>query len=89
MPWTRSPSAPRKSLGRRTVRNPIARAVKLADNTENMNLDRISEPTQRDFDRIAEYAKVRELLSANASTEQSASKYRDLGEVWRFRARGC
>ena len=33
-------------------KNPLARKVKLADLTHNMDLSRISNPAQRDFDRI-------------------------------------
>lgn len=48
----------------RAAANPIARAVKLADVTDNMDLSRIAQPTERDHDRIAEYRRVRELLLA-------------------------
>jgi GTP diphosphokinase / guanosine-3',5'-bis(diphosphate) 3'-diphosphatase len=46
----------------RAASNPIARIVKLADNTENMDLSRIEHPTEKDFVRIEEYKAVRELL---------------------------
>jgi guanosine-3',5'-bis(diphosphate) 3'-pyrophosphohydrolase len=46
----------------RAAANPLARSVKLADNAENMDLSRISEPTDKDFARIEEYAAVRRLL---------------------------
>jgi GTP diphosphokinase / guanosine-3',5'-bis(diphosphate) 3'-diphosphatase len=46
----------------RATQVPIARAVKLADNTENMDLSRISSPTERDFERLEEYKAVRALL---------------------------
>ena len=42
--------------------NDIAREVKLADNKENMRLDRIPEPTEKDFERMKEYEEVREVL---------------------------
>lgn len=48
----------------RAAANPIARAVKLADVTDNMDLSRIAQPTERDHARIAEYRQVRELLLA-------------------------
>lgn len=54
----------RLDAAKRAVQNPIARAVKLADVADNMDLSRIAEPTQADFDRMAEYAKVRDLLNA-------------------------
>lgn len=43
--------------------NPIARRVKLADLSENMNLDRIPNPTQRDYDRLKEYELVKAILA--------------------------
>ncbi|MEC7121286.1 MAG: HD domain-containing protein [Pseudomonadota bacterium] len=46
----------------RAVNNPIARIVKIADNSENMDLSRIENPTERDFARIEEYKAVRDLL---------------------------
>ena len=48
----------------RAAANAIARNVKLADNTENMDLSRIRTPTARDYERLEEYKKVRELLLA-------------------------
>lgn len=42
--------------------NPIARAVKIADVTDNMNLRRISDPSDADVNRLKEYEKVMELL---------------------------
>lgn len=46
----------------RAAKNSIARVVKLADVTDNMDLSRISEPTDRDFDRLKEYVGVKKLL---------------------------
>lgn len=46
----------------RSALNPIARVVKLADVTDNMDLSRISDPTAQDFDRLKEYVKVKKLL---------------------------
>ena len=42
--------------------NPIARVVKLADLEDNMDLRRIPEPAQRDFDRLAKYRRSWETL---------------------------
>ena len=42
--------------------NPISRAVKIADVTDNMDLRRISNPTDSDMARLKEYEKVMELL---------------------------
>jgi len=48
----------------RAAADPIARKVKLADNADNMDLSRITNPTERDFARLKEYEKVRALLLA-------------------------
>ena len=58
----------RIDAAKRAAANPIARVVKLADNAENMDLSRISNPTQKDYDRLEEYKRVREILLA-ASTQ--------------------
>ena len=46
----------------RAAANAIAREVKLADNAENMDLSRIENPTEKDYARVKEYEKVREIL---------------------------
>ncbi|WP_129782552.1 HD domain-containing protein [Peristeroidobacter soli] len=61
---TKRPGETRLEAARRAAANPIARVVKLADNAENMDLSRISNPTQRDYDRLEEYQRVREILLA-------------------------
>ena len=52
----------RISAAKRAARNPIARAVKLADVTDNLDLRRIAQPTEKDFARLREYEQVRLLL---------------------------
>lgn len=52
----------RFEAAQRTVKNPIARAVKLADVTDNMNLARIPNPQPADFDRLKEYEVVLKIL---------------------------
>ena len=52
----------RIQAAKRAAANPIARMVKLADVTDNMDLSRISEPTDKDFDRLKEYVGVKKLL---------------------------
>lgn len=42
--------------------NPIAKAVKLADLKDNMDISRIKEPTERDFLRLEKYKKAKALL---------------------------
>ena len=49
---------------RRAARNPIARKVKLADLEDNMDLKRISNPTAKDFERIAKYHRAWLMLNA-------------------------
>jgi (p)ppGpp synthase/HD superfamily hydrolase len=49
----------------RAAADPIARAVKLADNLENMDLSRIANPTEKDYARLKEYEQVRALLLAS------------------------
>lgn len=49
----------------RALKNPIARAVKLADIADNMDLSRIATPTPADFRRLQEYQQVRQILISN------------------------
>ena len=48
----------------RAAADPIARTVKLADVTDNMDLLRIADPSERDFARLKEYEQVRLVLLA-------------------------
>jgi (p)ppGpp synthase/HD superfamily hydrolase len=52
----------RIDAARRAAADPVARAVKLADVTDNMDLSRIAAPTEKDFARLKEYEQVRQLL---------------------------
>jgi (p)ppGpp synthase/HD superfamily hydrolase len=52
----------RMEAAARAAANPIAIVVKLADVTDNMDLSRISEPTDRDFARLKEYFAVKKYL---------------------------
>ena len=61
---TKSEGETRIAAARRAVVDPIARAVKLADVADNMDLSRISNPTANDIARIEEYKVVRDLLVA-------------------------
>lgn len=63
---TKLPGESRLDAARRAVRNPIARAVKLADVADNMNLNRIANPTQKDYARLREYELVKQLLERGA-----------------------
>lgn len=44
--------------------HPVARKVKLADLTDNMRLDRIPHPTEKDVARLQKYAQAIQLLEA-------------------------
>jgi GTP diphosphokinase / guanosine-3',5'-bis(diphosphate) 3'-diphosphatase len=59
---TKTTGEGRLAAAKRAGANPIARAVKLADVADNMNLSRIAEPTEKDFVRLKEYEQVRALL---------------------------
>lgn len=61
---TKQPGESRLQAAERAVQNPIARAVKLADVADNMDLNRLPEPTETDFARLREYRAVLEILSA-------------------------
>lgn len=64
---TKRPGESRLQAAARAAAHPVARAVKLADNAENMDLTRITAPTDKDFARLWEYEQVRALLlGANA-----------------------
>lgn len=54
----------RLEAARRAAKNPISLVVKLADVTDNMDLGRISNPSEKDFARLKEYVQVKELLNA-------------------------
>jgi (p)ppGpp synthase/HD superfamily hydrolase len=54
----------RLAAAHRAAANPIARAVKLADVADNMDLGRIATPTEKDFARLKEYEAVRQVLLA-------------------------
>ena len=65
---TKKPGESRIEAAKRAASNAIARNVKLADVTDNMDLKRISEPEDKDFERLKEYAKVRKLLIEHGAT---------------------
>lgn len=48
----------------RAVKNPIARIVKLADVTDNMDLSRIPHPSAKDLLRLEEYKQVKMILQS-------------------------
>jgi (p)ppGpp synthase/HD superfamily hydrolase len=52
---THTDGSPYEDYVERLAANPLARAVKKADLTDNMDLKRIPEPTEKDFARIQKY----------------------------------
>ena len=63
---TKRPGESRLDAAARAAKNPVALAVKLMDNAENMDLSRIESPTAADHARLQEYKAVRQLLLAAA-----------------------
>lgn len=59
---TKRPHETRIEAAYRTVKNPIARVVKLADLADNMDISRIPQPTTRDLLRLEEYKQVHQIL---------------------------
>lgn len=65
---TKKPGECRLEAATRAAGNSIARVVKLADVTDNMDISRIADPEDRDFERLKEYVKVRKLLIDHGET---------------------
>lgn len=59
---------------RRVVQNPIARRVKIADLTDNLDISRIANPTAKDHKRLEKYRAAKAfLLEIEAQNGQSAA----------------
>lgn len=59
---TKMPGESRLDAAKRAAKHPLARAVKLADNADNLDISRIPAPTAADYVRLEEYRQVWELL---------------------------
>lgn len=59
---TKMPGERRLDAAKRVANHPLARAVKLADNADNLDINRIPAPTAADYARLEEYRQVRKLL---------------------------
>ena len=59
---TKKAGETRMDAARRAACDDLARAVKLADNAENMDLSRIANPSEKDYSRLEEYKVVRAIL---------------------------
>jgi GTP diphosphokinase / guanosine-3',5'-bis(diphosphate) 3'-diphosphatase len=64
---TKRPGEQRLEAAARAAADPIARVVKLADVTDNMDLSRITQPTEKDLQRIEKYKEVHALLIASGA----------------------
>lgn len=64
---TKQKGESRIEAAKRASENSISRAVKLADVTDNMDITRISQPTEKDYLRLKEYEKVRALLLSRST----------------------
>ena len=49
----------------RAARDPVGKAVKLANLMENSDLSRIAEPSQKDLERVEKYGRAIRYLMAN------------------------
>lgn len=61
---TKTTGETRLAAASRAAADPVARAVKLADVADNMNMSRIAQPTDRDYARLKVYEQVRCILLA-------------------------
>ena len=61
---TRKENETYESFIERVNTNPTARTVKIADLQDNMDLERINNPTEEDFARIEKYRKALKFLSS-------------------------
>ncbi len=59
---TRSKDEDYMEYVKRLKANPIARAVKLADLSDNMDMSRIPNPTEKDLARLEKYKKAKSIL---------------------------
>ena len=59
---TKRDGEPYDKFALRAAANPIGRRVKLADLQDNSDLSRITNPSAKDFQRIAKYARAIELI---------------------------
>jgi (p)ppGpp synthase/HD superfamily hydrolase len=62
---TRSKEDSYEEFIEKTKMNRISRKVKIADIKENMNLSRITEPTEKDYKRLEKYQRAIEILESN------------------------
>lgn len=71
---TKNEGETRLEAAHRAAKNRIGRVVKLADNKDNSDIGRIPNPTAADVARLAEYARVREILLAFKAPESELAE---------------
>ena len=81
---TKGPGEDRLHAARRAVENPIARVVKLADVTDNMDLSRIAQITEKDRARLKEYEEVKALLEKAIADQEESDNFHDHMEFDEF-----
>ena len=64
---TKQKGESRIEAAKRASENSISKAVKLADVTDNMDITRIQQPTEKDYLRLKEYEQVRALLLSHGT----------------------
>ena len=65
---TKQDGETRTEAARRAVQHPIARRVKIADVTDNMDVSRLDQLTEHDVQRMKEYVEVLAILRAHGAT---------------------
>ena len=79
---TKKPGGTRMMAAKRAAMDPLARAVKIADVTDNMNLSRIEQPTEHDLERQEEYKKVLALLMFREEPQETERMCNTAGILW-------
>lgn len=67
---TKCPGETRIEAAHRAAQHSLARRVKLVDNTENSDLSRIPNPTDKDLERLEQYRLVRQILEAGGQAPE-------------------
>ncbi len=88
---TKQKGESRLDAARRAAAHPIARIVKLADVSDNMDLSRLPNPAEADRERLRQYSEVKALLEAAAADDEHSFRCAECNE-WsgtvRFRTSG-
>ncbi|MGQ8874404.1 hypothetical protein [Paenibacillus sp. TSA_86.1] len=79
---TRSKEDTYEQFIEKTLMNPIARNVKIADIKENMNISRIKNPTEHDYNRLEKYRKAIERLEEHMTEPVPFFHVNELMGTW-------